>query len=300
MDQLLSFVLPVRIDNTDRWNNLVVSLKYLSDTFKKAEILLVEDAASSQCSALCQSPNIRYHFIINEGNFSRAAVLNQGLLLSSRKYIVVYDLDVMVRPGQIFGALRVMEKGNVHIVLPHNSIFVNVKGELKEELVKLLDPELIRSYRCLLLNRKEKNIDLYPIPSGVVIFRKDLLLKIGGFNKKMKSYGWEDIEVLKRAAKLGIFYFSFYDGNVVHLDHARGGDSKPNEHYQNNKREFQHVNSMKPVELIQYINTDLSITDEPAFTMADYIQIRKQNRMGLLFFRFIINRAFLKVLNKKW
>lgn len=297
MDNLLSFILPVRIDNNDRLNNLKVCIEYLSGTFKNSELILVEDAANSDCKTLCDNTSINYSFTPNAGIFSRAGVVNKGILLASRKYVVIYDIDVLIRQDQIFRSLKIMEKGFRHIMLPHNSIFVNVKGGLKEKLLGNPDPVIIKRYLITGVGRKNPEIDIYPIPSGAVIFRKDILIKIGGYNKKMKSYGWEDVEVLKRAARLGIYYFSLHNGNIVHIDHERGSDSKPNDYYMLNRKEFKLVISMKPDELIRYIQSDLFLDKERTITMDEYREIRANNRKRFMSVSFMANRFILKLQN---
>ncbi len=297
--RLLSFILPVRIDNEDRWSNLLTSVRYLSQTFPESEIILIEDALVSKCEALSKESRICYSFKENSGRFCRSVAINTGLMMATRKHVVVYDIDVLIAKTQIAKATRVLEKGNKFIVLPHNTIFVNVSGNLKNQLIKDLTIEIVPQFRTLHFTRHHKDVSAYPIPSGVVMFNRDLLIKIGGFNKKMVSYGWEDIEVLKRAAILGMYCFGFYCGNIVHLDHQRGSDSVQNEYFEANRMEFLHTSSMTADTLIEYIRTDLALDSENIINQSDMNFIRKSNIRNFNFFRFVINKIMLKIFSMK-
>jgi predicted glycosyltransferase involved in capsule biosynthesis len=290
----LSFLLPVRIDNQDRWSNLVTCLRFLGTTFPGSEILLVENAGVQKCKSLEKDFKLKHIFIKNPGNFSRSTTINHGLEVCSGKYFAVWDIDVLVWKWQIEKAVSCLETGNIHIVLPHNSIFVNVKSGLKERLSDSLDLSLIPQIGRISSGIKSEQLDIYPIPSGVVIFNTQSLKNIGGFNETMKSYGWEDIEILKRSQKLGMYYFSLPKGNIIHLDHARGTDSRVNKFYEKNKEIFLKVVSLKKKELIGYINKNLLRGGK----QVDTFMLRRIARRNLIFCilpRFVVNRVFNKL-----
>ncbi|NJO67979.1 MAG: hypothetical protein HC830_00695, partial [Bacteroidetes bacterium] len=111
------------------------------------------------------------------------------------------------------------------MILPHNTIFVNVAGETKSQLSESLDINIVPQISSLNTRLSNPDLRAYPIPSGVVIFERKMFLLAGGYNKKMTSYGWEDIEILKRMAKLGYYPYILGTYNIIHLDHERGPDS---------------------------------------------------------------------------
>jgi len=254
-----TFLLPVRIDNEDRYSNLNTSLKFLTSNFPDSQILLIEDAPTKKCDKLKKNYSIQYFFRKNNQNFSRSGNINFGLLKATRPFFVIWDVDCLIKPEQMHKAYRILSAEKAQIVLPHNEIFVNIKGKLKEQVASTLNLNYVPYFKSIPRSYTKPNIEIYPIPSGIVLFKRETLICIGGFNKKMISYGWEDIEILKRAKKLGIYYFNLPGGNIIHLDHQRGTDSKVNEHYERNKAEFHKVLSMKKQTLISYINKELSL-----------------------------------------
>jgi len=292
----VTILMPVRIDNQDRIDNFQTCLRYLTTHFPHSEILVVEDDAESQCDAICRKYNVTYHHRKNSGRFSRSMVINTGLLLASNDYFVVYDIDVLIDASLISRAVKIIERSSLHIVLPHNSIFINVKGTLKARVSETLDIGIVPPVYSLFPPRKRAKMEAYCILSGVVIFRTSTLKEIGGYSKKMISYGWEDIEVLKRAAKLGFYYFSLPTGNVIHLDHARGKDSTQGEFYELNKREFLKISSMNVNELVSYINHDLKFEECSDLSLKRIQSLTRFNRFHLVRLRFILNRFLIKLI----
>ena len=291
-----SFILPVRIDNADRLENLKTCLAYLQKYYPESEIIVVEDDEESKCDKLAGGFNIQYYFIKNPSNFSKSVPVNEGLMKSTRKNVAIWDVDCMVLPEQMKKADRLLSKRKNRVILPHNSIFVNIKNDLKKEIVEDQNIEIVPRFKHMYQKNTNPNVDIYPIPSGVVAFNREVLLRMGGYNKKMKSYGWEDIEILKRAQNLGIYYFSFRKGNIIHLNHQRGSDSQVNEHYEKNKAEFHKTKTMKKRMLVHYINTELSLHSNFSFDDSFVKDIEIDNRKNFLFIRFLLNRFINKLI----
>lgn len=296
----ITFLLPVRIDNDDRLDNVNTCLKYLTTNYPESEIILVEDDETMKCKKFEDVYRIRYHFRQNNKSFSRAKNINYGLQMASNVFFAVWDVDCLIHPEQMKQANKILSERKIHIVLPHNEIFVNLKGSLKKKIADTLKLEEVPHFKKLPKTSPSKNMEIYPIPSGVVVFNRNSLLRIGGFNKKMISYGWEDIEVLKRAEKLGMYYFSLSFGNIIHLDHERGKDSRVNEQYEKNKSEFLKVKSMSKTQLTTYINEELSLDKEMyALDYAFLKKINRTNRKSLSLAKFYINRMMRKVNTNK-
>jgi len=295
----VTFLLPLRIDNQDRIDNFQTCLRYLTKRFPQSEILVVEDDAESKCEDLCKTYGVTYHHKKNDGRFSRSMVINTGLLLASRDYFVVYDIDVLIDASLISRAVKTLQESSLHIVLPHNSIFINVKGSLKAQVSESLNIGFVPPVYSLFPPLKRSEMEAYCILSGVVVFRTSTLREIGGYSKKMISYGWEDIEVLKRAAKLGFYYFSLPTGNVIHLDHARGKDSTQGEYYELNKREFLKISVMNKSDLVSYINQDLKFDGFLDLSMKRLISLQNFNRLRFVYLRFILNRFLIKLISFK-
>lgn len=291
-----SFILPVRIDNNDRFENLKTCLTYLKKYYPESETIVVEDDNEPKCDKLVNDYDILYFFRQNPSRFSKSLPVNEGLMKATRKNVAIWDVDCMVLPEQMAKADKLLAKRRNQVVLPHNSIFVNIRGELKNKITENQAIEVVPRFKHMYQKNVHPDIEVYPIPSGVVTFNREVLLRMGGYNSKMKSYGWEDIEILKRAQNLGIYYYSFRKGNIIHLDHQRGGDSQVNEHYKKNKAEFLKVKTMKKKALVDYVNKELAIDAALLFDKTFTTSVERDNRHNLLFFQFLLNRFLNKII----
>ncbi len=255
-----SFIIPVRIDNSDRFSNLEASLKYIRKNFSESEIIIVENAPNSQIADLLHRfHDVKHVFIENNHEFSRSRTINAGAAIAKRKYLIIYDLDVFIHPQAIHKSARILKRGNTKIILPHNTIFVNVSGETKKRIMDSLEITSIPGIHSLQSRISNPDITAYPVPSGVIIFDRNVFLAMGGFNKNMISYGWEDVEILKRMIKLGFYPHFLRQYNVIHLDHKRGSDSAMNDFYIRNKAEFLNVMSLSKKQLLAYIKNNLAL-----------------------------------------
>lgn len=298
MDQV-SFILPVRIDNEDRLIDLKTILGFLTNHFKGSEILVLEDDSKSNCQHWIDQWDVTYVFLKNSGPFARSHVLNQGLLLAKNEVAAIYDIDCLINPDLLRKGAKKILKTKSLIIFPHNEIWVNVKDSLKQSIIRNPEAKNFPYFRMILKKKYSAEITLYSISSGVVLFNRELLIKIGGFNEKMISYGWEDIEVLKRASKLGIYYYCLNGASIIHLHHERGEHSQQNEYYKKNKEIFLKTIRMPAKNLLNYINEELSISKYLSLTQEEISQIRWHNLFTLAYFRFVMNRIHTKIRNGK-
>ena len=256
----LSFIIPLRIDSNDRLKNCETVIRFLSKYFPESEIVVIENGENSNIKNLLkENSEIKYYFIHNTDRFSKANTINFGLLKTDKKYVAIYDVDVLIKPEAVFKGLGILQTGK-KVVIPHNLKYVNVKGALKDKIFETLDFSFIKHY-FIWEKSKDAELEVFPyrLPSGVVLFDKKTLIENGGYNKKMVSYGWEDIEVLKRLKKLGYPQYNLGWYHIIHLDHERRKDSQQNEYFENNKVEFNRVLSISKKELKLYIEKYLKI-----------------------------------------
>jgi hypothetical protein len=295
----LSVVIPVRIDNDDRLENLETSLRFLVRNFPGSEILVVEDDLVPQTARLLERfPTIRVDFERNTDRFSRASVANRGLRNATCPIAAVWDLDVLIKASAVKSAASRIRSGKETIVLPHNTFFVNVDGATKKRLVHSLDPSIIPH----VWHRKQRidNDDLraHPILSGIIMFDRAVILAEGGFNQEFKSYGWEDCELLRRMNKLGYYTKIIGGANIVHLNHARGVDSRPNELTQRNRQIHQMVSSMTRRELENYVERYLAEPENFDFRRKKRRAQLTNNIVSFRFARNLLDRAILRILTR--
>ncbi len=176
---------------------------------------------------------------------------------ATRRFVAVYDADVLFDPRAITSAVRLLRAGPIRAVLPFNSIFADVSGDLASSIGSTLDV----GAAGLVTNARRApslpGLRIRVVKGGVFLGECDVLQLEGGFNKKMVSYGWEDVEVIHRLTKLGYRVFQLRRFSCVHLDHARGPDSVRNEYFAANEAEFRKVIAMSRRTLERYVESDL-------------------------------------------
>jgi glycosyl transferase family 2 len=256
----LSFVIPIRVDTPDRLENCATILRFLTKHFPHSEIQLIEQDVRSQTVSLRKSfPQVIWHFEFNDKHFSRGAAINTGLLRSTRVCVCAYDTDILIDPAALRLSVSLITSGRWPIVIPFNLIFVELSGERRRELIDSLDITGLSTIARLSAVPKHPEIDSRVLSGAIMMCDKALAVMEGGYNRKMISYGWEDIEFFKRFEKLGYFSYMLSDFNLIHLDHRRGPDSRINEMYEINKSEFDKVVKMSESELQIYVEQELHI-----------------------------------------
>jgi glycosyltransferase involved in cell wall biosynthesis len=196
---------------------------------------------------------------LNDKQFSRGGAINTGLLKSTRPYVCAYDTDILVDPEALRSGVSLIKSGKWPIVIPFNLIFVELSGELRKRLISELDITGLSRITHLSDVPKHPEISSRVLSGAIMLCDKEIAINEGGYNRKMISYGWEDIEFFKRFAKLGYYSFMLTDFNLIHLDHRRGPDSRVNEMYAINKMEFDKVTGMSVPELKDYVERELCI-----------------------------------------
>jgi glycosyltransferase involved in cell wall biosynthesis len=256
----LSFVIPIRVDTPDRLENCEAILRFLTKHFPESEIQLVEQDVHSQTVSLRKSfPGAVWHFEFNDRHFSRGAAINTGLLRSTRPCVCAYDTDILIDPEALRLSVSLIMSGRWSIVIPFNLIFVELSGARRKSVIDSLDITGLSAITHLSAVPKHPEIASRVLSGAIMMCDKDLAIMEGGYNRKMVSYGWEDIEFFKRFEKLGHYSYMLNDYNLIHLDHRRGPDSRINEMYEVNKAEFDKVVRMSESELKIYVEREIQI-----------------------------------------
>lgn len=254
----LSFVIPIRVDTPDRVENCAAILRFLTRHFPDSEIQLVEQDTQTRTASLRESfPQVVWHFERNGGHFSRGAAINTGLVRSARKIVCAYDTDILIDPAALTLSAELIAKGRWPIVIPFNLIFVEVSGLRRHDLIESLDIGGLSTIGSLAEVPRHPEISSRTLSGAIMMCDRETVVMEGGYNRKMISYGWEDIEFFKRFEKLGYYSFMLSDFNLIHLDHRRGPDSRVNEMYDANKAEFDKVVQMSEPELREYVDKEL-------------------------------------------
>lgn len=256
----ISFIVPIRVDTSDRLENCDAILRFLTSHFPDAEIQVIEQDTAPKTDDLKKHfPNVLWQFTFNEGQFSRSRALNQGFLRTSRRCVCAYDTDILIDPEALRRSAEIILSGRWPIVIPFNLIFVEVSGAYRRRIIEDLNISDLSRISRLDAVPSDPDLAARVLSGAIVMCDRAIAVREGGYNRNMISYGWEDIEFFKRFERLGHYSHALGDFNLIHLDHRRGPDSRINERYASNKAEFDRILSMPKRALEAYVANELRI-----------------------------------------
>ncbi|WP_286845417.1 glycosyltransferase [Proteiniphilum sp. UBA5346] len=214
----LTIVIPVRIDCTERKENLDAVLSSLLNTTRATVIILEAD---SKQRYTCPGPveKVKYVFIEdNDPIFHRTRYLNKLLRMSETNIVGIWDTDVIIDASQIVDAAKSVKDGAT-LCYPYDGRFVFLGIEESEQARG--DVTSFLGER----DRKEVVSGLgRPSVGGAFIVNKKKYLQAGGENERFYGWGPEDAERLKRLEILEE-PVSRVEGSLFHLYHPRGINS---------------------------------------------------------------------------
>ena len=148
--------------------------------FQGVDFILVEQDTHSKISHL----NLRCHHIFLKTNqpYNKSWSFNVALKYAKTNVIVFSDSDLIMEPNQFIQSLKLLEQYDM--VNPYKSVID-------------LDPQesSLPFERMMLIDRPgrgETDHQKVPICGGICIFRKDAILKIGGWDENYQGWGCED------------------------------------------------------------------------------------------------------------
>lgn len=242
----LTFVIPVRIDCKERIENLRTILHYLERL--RCNIIVLEADSSPSIEREILSENIKYIFIKDSSDvFFRTHYINDLIRRANTNIIAVWDTDVLVDYTQIYKALQQIKEGYT-IAYPYNGEFVLLAEQISDKIREKVDLEYLR---CM----KLKSFMGRKMCGGAYLVNRQQYLLCGGENEHFISWGPEDTERMHRVQILGYKVTWTKQGQLYHLYHPRGENSKyPSEENANRlRKEFIKVCCMDKETLIKYI-----------------------------------------------
>lgn len=248
LDDIVTFVIPVRIDSSERQENLDVVL-YLLSKRKQAKIIILEADIRPNYKVPEYYPNVIYHFIKDENPvFYRTKYLNILLRKADTSIVGIWDTDVVIPDDQIDCSIADIREEKAVISFPYNGCF---------NFCSLEDSFVFRENHSIRFLKEKEHFNCVAHSVGGAFFvRKEIYLKEGGENEHFYGWGMEDLERVKRMEILGL-PVSRANGSLFHLFHYRNENSRfynPELEYESRK-EFLKVCSMSKKDLKLYIQT---------------------------------------------
>lgn len=239
----LTFIIPIRIDSFDRYQNLLLVLKYLT-VHCDASIIVLEADEFQHIEQNSLPEDVEYHFVADKHEkFHRTYYINQLIGLSKTPYVGIWDTDVLVEISQISEAMSWLRTNLCSAVLPYDGRCKNLAPKQKQDLTQTME-----------LDRETGILYAEHACGGALIVNKQHFTKAGLCNEYLTSWGPDDVEQKKRLEILG-FPIKRTEGILYHLCHHRGINST----YQGDEerlllmQEYIKIASMTRNELQEYI-----------------------------------------------
>lgn len=223
----------------DRLNNLRRTLDWING-FSGAQVILVEQDKFSKINHL----NLKCQHIFVKTNmpYNRSWAFNIGLKYSKTNIICCGDSDLIMEPQAFIAGLQATQQ--YEMVSPYHSVVDLTPNESNfplESLVKIDRP-----------GRGETDNQKINISGGIAIFRKDALIKLGGWNENFVGWGGEDdFQTIKVKQFLT---WTELKAKVFHLYHDR--QQPDQKYYQRSLQLLQKTHSMSKEDLLKSISVE--------------------------------------------
>ncbi|MDR0262349.1 MAG: hypothetical protein LBJ04_03910 [Sphingobacterium sp.] len=211
-----TFIIPIKIDSPERYENLITSVSFLLKFFE-CKILILEADISQK--VYFKHPNVECLFIYDASKIYRRQMYNnQMAALCTTKIIIKYDCDVIIPPSQIYQSILKVRYDTNKISYPYDGRFINAAGPLKSEFIATKNIRIFDKYLLKVWN------SMFLSCGGCVVLNRNTYLQVGGDNEKFNGWGFEDQELKKRFEILGLFVHRA-KGALYHLSHPQLNNS---------------------------------------------------------------------------
>lgn len=226
----------------DRIQNLRRVLDWING-FGGVEVLLIEQDTHSKISHL----NLRAKHIFIKSNmpYNRSWAFNVALKNSNSNIIVFGDSDLIMDPNEFITGLNSLKEYSM--VSPYNSVIDLTPQETVMQLNEMLS--INRPGRGDAKNDPQK---INPC-GGISMFRKEDIIKIGGWNEDFLSWGGEDdceFIIVKN-----FLTYTELNAKCYHLYHEKAQPDM--KFYQRNLQLLQKISQMNKDQLQKMIQSQL-------------------------------------------
>jgi hypothetical protein len=240
-----TFIIPIKIESSDRKRNCQVVLNYLLDNLDyNISILEVGSNSVHECVDLNNS-KISYNRIelLPTEPFHRTKYLNILAKKCNSDIVCSYDTDVLLPLKSYSKAVRAISSNKYDIIYPFGQGQFQRKVYLPEGINKINSLKDLNNFKI----EQERSY------CGHCNFQKKSVYEKAGFeNEEFISYAPEDREKLYRYKRLG-FKIGRINDLVYHLEHERTADSWiTNPHFEKNCLIFDKIKKMNDDEFQEY------------------------------------------------
>ena len=199
----VSVLLGVRNRSDHRLTNALRSIRAQSLSRDAVTIVVVDFGSSIEHAVAiqrqCLSADAEYHRIDDVGVWSRSACMNQGLRLLRTKFVLFSDVDIVFSPTYLERAVELLREEPLAMVCAPMHDLPESSGRVTQEAAasgKPLDLQPLRSETT-----RRRGWASHP---SILATWSVWPVLIGGYDEFYRHWGWEDEDLFRRLARLGV------------------------------------------------------------------------------------------------
>ncbi len=225
----------------DRIINLRKVLEWLSG-FNNIDVMLVEQDKYSKISHL--NLRAKHVFIKSDQPYNRSWAFNVALKKNTNPIIIFGDSDIIMDPQELGASIN--ELNNFEVVSPYSSVLDLTPEESNFPFAML--PQINRA------GRGENDNQKINLCGGIVIFRTESILKIGGWCQDFVGWGGEDDFQTMKVKKMGMTYKEM-PYKCYHLWHQK--EQLDTSNYQKTIQMLQQLATLDSTKIQMHINATI-------------------------------------------
>lgn len=216
----VTFVVPLRIDSSERKDNIDALIRYIFNHFETNFIVLEADSGRKYYPEY-NPAGFRYEFISDENEvFHRTKWINRLISMTTTLYVAVWDADAIASPGQILESVQKLRAEEAVMSLPYDGRFYSCDKVSCDLFKKYLDIQVLLKRIPVM-----RLMHGYHSVGGAYIVNRETYLKAGGENENFFGWGPEDTERIKRMEIMNLA-IHYSPGVMFHLWHPIGKNSR--------------------------------------------------------------------------
>lgn|SRR5574343_321297 len=191
----------------DRILNLRRVLDWING-FSGAQVIVVEQDTHSKIQHM--NLKCQHIFVKSKMPYNRSWAFNIGTKYAQSNIVVYGDCDLIMNPNEFIEGLKAIE--NHDVVSPYRSVIDLTADETAGDFNSV--------FNINRPGRGENDNQKINLCGGIVIFRKDSIMKIGGWCQEFVGWGGEDDFQTMKVTRLGLTSVEM-PYRVYHLWHER-------------------------------------------------------------------------------
>jgi hypothetical protein len=233
-----TFIIPVRIDSIIRLENLLLTIRNIGLHFFTNIFIIESSPYNNGIIRKLLNNKITYIYVKdNDPIFHRTKIINNIVKKIKSKIIGVWDSDIIIDYKQILDAVEHIRNDNYQISFPYDGHFYDISFILRKYYI------IHRNLSFLQKNINKMNL-IYSSENRANAVGGAFLVSTNEYKESgmenIDFYGWgiEDGERYFRWTNLGYKIYRS-KGNLFHLTHPRGINSKiRSEYHQSNSENY--------------------------------------------------------------